>query len=99
MQGAHGRFLEMTLWGCPKGPVAALSVEPNIATIGISRAEAMCIGPESFDMNESHSDIRAVSPLRLVFPAIIKMRRASFVFLALAISTISFAVSISDITK
>src|SRR4030067_3458762 len=71
--GEQGRSLLIILCPSPRGPVIALSVEPNMAATGTKRAEALCIGPESLLMNASHSEISAISSLRLVFPAIFKI--------------------------
>src|SRR3990172_4234432 len=69
--GLQSTSFFITIWLFPIGPVFSGSVEPNIATIGILRAAAMCIGPESFVTNILHCFIRDMSSLIDVFPAML----------------------------
>ena len=48
----------------PVGPVATSSVAPKIATVGMPKAEAMCIAPESFVRKTSHWLARITSSLK-----------------------------------
>src|SRR3990172_8335807 len=69
--GLQSASLLITMFPSPIGPVFPGSVEPNIATTGILRAAAMCMGPESFVINTVHCFISAISSIMLVLPAIL----------------------------
>ena len=47
-QGLHSTSSRMTRARGPVGLVVMSSVAPKMATVGIPRAEAMCMAPESF---------------------------------------------------
>src|SRR4030043_939372 len=98
--GLHGRSGVITTLLSPSssggGPVRIGSVEPNMATIGVLTAYAICSGPESFVRKTSHSEISEISSLRDVFPAKltsecdVRNSGIAFLYISSAISTSDF---------
>src|SRR5512134_609518 len=67
-QGAQGMDFRRTRLFLLRGPVFAGSVDPNMATSGIPRAEATCIRPESLVMKRRQRAIRPAAWAREVLP-------------------------------
>ena len=70
MHGEQGTFFFTILkQGCCQGQVCKAIVGPKIATVGMPKAPAICIGPESLVMNRDSPAMLARSSPIVVFPA------------------------------